>query len=104
MQHPDRSRREWETFDQIVEELHRPSARVRLHRHDNVAEGILEEIAGHDLVIIGARFDSMRPNALIGRQLQRIVRRVEVPVLMIRPTPHSPELASDRTAANGHGG
>ena len=51
-QHPDRTRREWESFEQIVEEMRRPSTRVRLHHHDNPAAGILEE----------ARFVRVRPD------------------------------------------
>lgn len=103
-QHPDRSRREWESFEQIVEELRHPSARVRLHRHDNVAAGILEETLGHDLLIIGARFDSSRPDVLVARPLQRIVRQLDAPVLMIRPRHHSQDVAANRAAVNGHTG
>src|SRR5207253_1309640 len=77
LQHPDRSRREWESFEQIVEELQRPATAVRLHHHDDPAAGILEEAAGHDLVIIGSRLNPKNPNALVGRQLLRVVRQLQ---------------------------
>jgi nucleotide-binding universal stress UspA family protein len=96
-QHPDRSRREWESFEQIVEEMRRPSTRVRLHHHDNPAAGILEEAAGHDLVIIGSRLSPSNPNVLVGRELLRMVRQLECPVVMVRPKIVSPH------PANGHG-
>src|SRR6266571_8438877 len=47
-QHPDRSRREWDSFEQIVEELRRPVTQVRVVRHDSPAAGIMEEAPGHD--------------------------------------------------------
>src|SRR5438477_1617842 len=84
-QHADRSRREWDTFDQIVDELHRPSATVRVHHHENAAAGILAEAAGQDLVIIGSRLNPSTPNVPIGRELERIVRQLECPVLLVRP-------------------
>ena len=84
-EHPDRSRREWESFEQIVEEMRRPSTDVRLHRHFSAAAGILEEAAGQDLVIVGSRLDASRPGDVIGRDLQRVVRQLESPVLLIRP-------------------
>ena len=96
-QHPDRSRREWESFEEIVEEMHRPSTSVRLHRHESPATGILEEATGQDLVIIGSRLDASRPSAVIGRDLQRVVRQLESPVLMIRP-----KQAARRASSNGH--
>ena len=101
-QHPDRSRREWETFEQIVDELRHPSARVRLHRHDNFAAGILEETPGHDLLVVGAKFDSSRPDVLIGRPLQRIVRQVDAPVLLIRPRHHWIDRPAGGAGVNGH--
>jgi nucleotide-binding universal stress UspA family protein len=99
-QHPDRLRREWETFEEIVEEMRRPSTHVRLHRHESPAMGILEEADGHDLVIIGSRLDRTRPNTVVGRQLDRMVRRLDAPVLMIRSR-HPFPFAGHRRAANG---
>src|SRR5260370_34704932 len=58
---------------------------VRLHRHDNPAGGILEEAAGHDLVIIGSRLSPSSPNVVVGRGLLRMVRRPDCPVVMVRP-------------------
>lgn len=102
LQHPDRSRREWESFEQIVEELHRPSTMVRLHRHNNPADGILEEAAGHDLVIIGSRLSPSNPNVLVGRELLRMVRRLDCPVVMVRPKHVSQSEPADPIARNGH--
>jgi nucleotide-binding universal stress UspA family protein len=101
-QHPDRSRREWESFEQIVEELQRPSTIVRLHHHDNPAAGILEEAVGHDLVVIGSRLSPLNPNALFGRQLLRVVRQLECPVVMVRPKHVSRTDSSRGIGANGH--
>lgn len=84
-QHPDRSRREWETFEEIVEEIRRPSTAVRQRPGDSPADGILEEAAGHDLVIIGSRLDPRQPKVLVGRGLMRMVRRMQCPVVVIRP-------------------
>lgn len=84
-QHPDRSRREWETFEEIVEQKHRSSTQVRLHRHDDAAAGILDAAAGHDLLVIGSRLDPLDPASLIGRRLHRMVRRLDMPVVMVRP-------------------
>jgi len=84
-QHPHRSRREWESFEQIVEEMNRPSTIARLHHHDSPAAGILEEAVGHDLVIIGSRLSLLSPNVLVGRDLLRMVRRLGCPVVMVRP-------------------
>lgn len=84
-QHPDRSRREWETFEEIVEEMRRPSTVVRQRRDDRVAAGILEEAVEHDLVIIGSRLDPRHPKVLAGRGLMRAIRRIQCPVVLIRP-------------------
>lgn len=100
-QHPDRLRREWETFEQIVEELHRPSTRVRLHRHDDPGAGILEEVAGHDMLVIGSRLDPVTPGALIGRGLQRIVRQLNMPVIMVRPKRSAYPQPAHPVLANG---
>lgn len=102
LQHPDRSRREWESFEQIVEELQRPATAVRLHHHDDPAAGILEQAVGHDLVIIGSRLNPKNPNALVGRQLLRVVRQLQSPVVMVRPMHLSGPDSSRATAANGH--
>jgi nucleotide-binding universal stress UspA family protein len=101
-QHPDRSRREWESFEQIVEEMHRPSTMVRLHHHDNPAAGILEEAAGHDLVILGSRLSPSHPNLLVGRNLLRIVRQLPCPVVMVRPKHVSLPDSARSVARNGH--
>jgi nucleotide-binding universal stress UspA family protein len=102
-QHADRSRREWDSFEQIVSELHRPSATVRVHHHENVAAGILEEAIGQDLVIIGSRLSPSKPDIPIGRDLQRIVRRLECPVVLIRPKHLSPTDSTRTVASNGQG-
>jgi len=102
LQHPDRSRREWESFEQIVEELQRPATNVRLHYHDDPAAGILEEAVGHDLVIIGSRLNPRTPNALVGRQLLRVVRQLDCPVVMVRPKHVAGPDSSRAIVANGH--
>jgi hypothetical protein len=84
-QHPDRSRREWKTFGQIVEELGRPTAIVRQLRGDAPAGRILEEAAAHDLVIIGSRLNPQQPQELVGRGLMWTVRRMQCPVVVVRP-------------------
>jgi nucleotide-binding universal stress UspA family protein len=101
-QHPDRSRREGESFEQIVEELHRPSTMARLHRHDNPAAGILEQAAGHDLVIIGSRLSRSNPNVLVGRGLLRTVRQLDCPVVMVRPKNVAQSEPAYPIARNGH--
>lgn len=101
-QHPDRSRREWESFEQIVEEMQRPSTIVRLHHHDDSATGILEEAVGQDLVIIGSRLNPSNPNALVGRHLLRVVRQLECPVVLVRPKSASRQDYARSTAPNGH--
>ena len=102
-QHPDRSRREWDTFEQIVDELHRPSATVRVHHHENAATGLLEETIGQDLVIIGSRLSPSKPDIPIGRGLQRIVRQLDCPVVLVRPRHLSPTDSTHAVASNGHG-
>ena len=82
--HPDRSRREWRSFEEIVEELNRPATIVTVRRRENAATAILEDAAGHDLVMIGSRLDPGRPNTLIGRDLDRMVRHLDKPVVMLR--------------------
>jgi nucleotide-binding universal stress UspA family protein len=83
-QNPDRSRREWQSFEAIVDELTRPATIVTLRRRDTVAPAILEEAAGHDLVMMGSRLDPARPNMLIGRELDRMMRHLDSPVLLMR--------------------
>jgi len=100
-QHPDRSRREWESFEQIVEEMQRPSTVVRLHHHNDPAAGILEEAIGHDLVIIGSRLSLQTPSGLVGRQLLRVVRQLQCPVVMVRPRSFSDSTRVIATT-NGH--
>lgn len=102
-QHPDRSRREWRSFEQIVTELNRPGAIVTVRRRDSAAAAILEEAAGHDLVMIGSRLDPARPHLLVGRDLDRMVRHLEAPVLMVRAKTSSRADAARLVAANGHG-
>jgi len=86
-QHPDRSRREWQSFEEVVEELDRPGAIVTVRRRATAAAAILEEAALHDLVMIGSRLDPTRPNMLIGRELGRMLRHVDSPVVMMRTKP-----------------
>lgn len=83
-QHPDRSRREWHSFEEIVHELNRPATIVTMRRRDLAAPAILEEAAGHDLLMIGSRLDPARPNMLIGRELDRMLRHLDLPVVMMR--------------------
>jgi nucleotide-binding universal stress UspA family protein len=102
-QHPDRARREWRSFAQIVEEMRRPTTVVRQIHGDGAAEWILEEAAQHDLVIIGSRLNPLQPRALVGRALMRTVRRLLCPVMVIRPK--SDRLVGNRgraTPAAGH--
>lgn len=101
-QHPDRSRREWQSFEQIVEEMQRPAAIVTVRRQVTPAVGILEEGSRHDLVIVGSRLDLSRPNVLIGRDMQRMVRHLDRPVVMIRPKQAASSDADRPTKANGH--
>ena len=81
--HPDRSRREWETFGEIVAELRRPTTRVR-HLEGEAPAGILAESAGHDLLILGSRFNPQYPQLLIGRALMGTVRQIRSPVVVMR--------------------
>lgn len=103
-QHPDRSRREWQNFEDTVAQLNQPAAIVKVRRSETVAAAMLEEAAGHDLVMIGSRIDPARPGMLIGRDLDRMLRHVHAPVVMIKAKrtsrPDTPRLA----AKNGHGG
>jgi nucleotide-binding universal stress UspA family protein len=100
--HPDRSRREWKSFEEIVEELNRPASIVTMRRRDSAATAILEEAAGHDLVMIGSRFDPARPDVLIGRDVDRVLRHLDAPVVMVRAKPSSRTESARLSAANGH--
>lgn len=103
-QHPDRSRREWQSFREIVDELNRPATIVTLRRRENPAAGILEEAAGHDLVMLGSRQDPARPGAIIGRDLYRMLRHLDAPLVMVKAK-HSNRPSTVRVrAANGHNG
>jgi nucleotide-binding universal stress UspA family protein len=82
--------------------MQRPSTIVRLHQRDDAAAGILEEAAGHDLVIIGSRLNPSNPNALVGRQLLRVVRKLQCPVVMVRPKQVAGPDFVRPIAANGH--
>jgi nucleotide-binding universal stress UspA family protein len=104
LQHPDRSRREWHSFEEIVDELGRPATIVTVRRRDSAAAAILEEAAGHDLIMIGSRLDPMRPNMLIGRDLHRMLRHLDSPIVMIRAKPSSRPETARLSAANGHRG
>ena len=101
-QHPDRSRREWNSFEEIVEDLSRPATIVTVRRRDAVAQAILEEAAGHDLVMLGSRLDQTRPSVLIGRELDRMVRHLDSPVLMMRVGSSSRPETVRLSASNGH--
>ena len=101
-QHPDRSRREWQSFEEIVAELNRPATIVTVRRRDSAAAAILEEAAGHDLLMIGSRLDPSRPRTLIGRDLDRMLRHVEAPVVMLRAKPSSRLNGARAGAVNGH--
>lgn len=103
-QHPDRSRREWKSFEEIVGELNRPGAIVTVRRRKNSATGILEEAAGHDLVIIGSRVDLSNPDLLVGRDLQRMLRHLNSPVIVVRPKGPSIPEAAHAVRGNGHRG
>jgi len=93
-QHPDRSRREWDSFEQIVEELRRPATHVRVVRHDSPAAGILEEAAGHDLLVIGSRLNQPRAGALLGREIDRMLRRLDASVVMVRAKAVAPFISN----------
>jgi len=98
-QHPDRSRREWDSFEQIVEELRRPATHVRVVRHDSPAAGILEEAAGHDLLVIGSRLNQARAGGLLGREIDRMLRRLDASVVMVRAKAVAPFIS--KRQANG---
>lgn len=102
-QHPDRSRREWKTFEQIVEEMRRPSTNVRQFRGEDPAGGILDEAAAHDLVIVGSRLNPQKPQVLVGRALMRAVRRMQCPVVVIRPKDTGWLATADRATQVGAG-
>lgn len=99
--HPDRSRREWRTFEQIVEELNRPATIVTVRKRESAATAILEDSAGHDLLMIGSRLDPGRPNTLIGRELDRMVRHLDMPVVMLRAKTWGRLEAPRPSASNG---
>ena len=101
-QHPDRSRREWKSFEEIVAELNRPATIVTVRRRESAARAILEEAAGHDLVMIGSRLDPTKPSMLIGRDLDRMLRHLEAPIVMVRAKRSSRPEAARVIAANGH--
>lgn len=101
-QHPDRSRREWNSFEEIVDELGRPATIVTVRRRDTVARGILEEAAGHDLVMLGSRLDPAKPTMLIGRDLDRMLRHLESPVAMMKVRSAARPETARLSAANGH--
>jgi nucleotide-binding universal stress UspA family protein len=101
-QHPDRSRREWHSFEEIVDELNRPATIVTVRRRDTVARAILEEAAGHDLVMMGSRLDPTRPNMLMGRDLDRMLRHLDSPVVMMRVRSAARPDSSRLSASNGH--
>lgn len=96
-QHPDRSRREWDSFEQIVEELRRPATEARVVRHDSPAAGMLEEAVGHDLIVIGSRFSQSKPGALLGREIDRMLRRTGTSVVMVRAKALAPVRSKSRS-------
>src|SRR5690348_14827202 len=93
-QHPDRSRREWDSFEQIVEELRRPATRVRVVRHDSPAAGILEEAAGHDLLVIGSWLNQPSAGALLGREIDGMRRRLHACEVMVLAEAVAPFISS----------
>jgi len=99
-QHPDRSRREWDSFDQIVEELRRPATQVRVARHDSPAAGIAEEALGHDLIVIGSRFNYSSAGALLGREIDRMLRRLDAAVVMVRAKAVAPNVSNRQANAS----
>lgn len=101
-QHPERSRREWESFEEIVDELNRPATIVTVRRRDAAAPAILEEAAGHDLLMIGSRLDPARPSVLIGRELDRVLRHLQLPVVMMRVKSATRSETFGLGAPNGH--
>ena len=99
-QHPDRSRREWDSFDQIVEELRRPAMQVRVARHDSPAAGIAEEALGHDLIVIGSRLNQSSAGALLGREIDRMLRRLDAAVVMVRAKAVAPNVSNRQANAS----
>lgn len=83
-QHPDRSRREWQSFEEIVDELSRPGTIVTVRRRESPAAGILEEAMDHELLMLGSRHDPTKPNAIVGRDLHRMLRHLDIPVVVIK--------------------
>src|SRR5260370_29036975 len=95
-QHPDRSRREWDSFEQIVEELRRPATHARLARHDSPAAGIFEEASGHDLIVIGSWLDQSRVGAVLGRESDRVLRRLAALRTIVAANPTAPSASNTR--------
>jgi hypothetical protein len=100
--HPDRSRREWHSFEEIVSGLNRPATIVTLRRREAAAPAILEESAGHELLMIGSRLDPLRPTTLIARELDRMVRHLDLPVVMMKVRSTMPLETARLSATNGH--
>lgn len=99
--HPDRARREWQSFEEIVEQLDRPATIVAVKRRDDAAPAILEEAGTHDLLMIGSRMNPARPDLLVGRDVQRAVRQLTQPVIMVRAKNRSRREAP-AARPNGH--
>ena len=53
-------------------------------------------------IIIGSRLSTSNPNVVMGRELLRMVRQLDCPVVMVRPKPLPPSESAHPIAANGH--
>lgn len=99
--HPDRARREWHTFEEIVDELSRPATIISVKHRESAALAIHEGAAGQDLLMIGSRLDPLRPHALVGRELDRMLRHLDSPVVIVRAKHASWPEAARRAIVNG---
>jgi hypothetical protein len=52
--------------------------------------------------MIGSRLDPARPNTLIGRELDRMLRHLDAPVVMVRVKSGPRSDAARLSAGNGH--
>ena len=71
-------------FDYTLEGIEYDRIERRLIEADNVVDGILSQVEGHNMIVIGATEEPLFKNLLMGNITEQIAKRSQVTTIMVK--------------------